>query len=81
MRRLVLLSAAALLCGHVSADDVAAVRSGVIDAFEQLDKNADRQISRTEAGVDRTLSNRFAVLDTDGDGFLSREEFGARPKS
>jgi hypothetical protein len=49
--------------------------------FESLDKNADRQISRTEAGFDRKLSNGFAFLDTNGDGFLSPEEYAARTKS
>jgi hypothetical protein len=49
--------------------------------FEALDRNLDRQISRTEAGYDRALSNGFVFLDANGDGFLSPEEYAARTKS
>lgn len=49
--------------------------------FESLDKNADSQISKTEAKSDKTLSESFATLDTNGDGYLSRAEFMARPKT
>jgi predicted nicotinamide N-methyase len=47
-------------------------------AFTTLDKNADNQISKTEAGTDRILSNGFAYVDTNGDGFISRTEFLAQ---
>ena len=50
-------------------------------AFTALDKNADNQISKTEAGMDRTLSNVFAYVDTNGDGFISRTEFLAQDKT
>lgn len=52
-----------------------------VATFEALDRNADRQISRTEAGYDRKLSKGFAFLDANGDGFLSPEEYAARTKS
>lgn len=44
-------------------------------SFAALDKNADNQISKTEAGVDRKLSDVFAYVDTNGDGFISRSEY------
>ena len=45
--------------------------------FDSIDRNADRRISRTEAGYHKTLIDRFALIDTDGDGFISREELYA----
>lgn len=43
--------------------------------FATLDRNADNQLSKTEAGVDRKLSDLFAYVDSNGDGFISREEY------
>ena len=43
--------------------------------FEALDRNADSQISKTEATTDSKLSDRFASVDTDGDGYVSKAEF------
>ncbi len=52
-----------------------------IATFDALDRNGDAQISRTEAGYDRQLSKSFAIIDTNGDGFLSLDEFAARDNS
>ena len=49
--------------------------------FDALDKNADSQISKTEASADSKLSDNFAALDTNGDGYLSKAEFVARSKT
>lgn len=49
--------------------------------FDSLDKNADSQISKTEASADDKLSDSFAALDTNGDGYLSKAEFMARARS
>ena len=49
--------------------------------FDSLDKNADSQISKTEASADSKLSDNFAALDTNGDGYLSKAEFMARSKT
>jgi hypothetical protein len=46
--------------------------------FDALDKNADSQISKTEASADNKLSDGFAAVDTNGDGYLSKAEFMAR---
>lgn len=49
-------------------------------SFAALDRNGDHRISRSEAGFDRVLSETFAELDTDGDGFVSAAEFAAARK-
>jgi len=49
--------------------------------FDTLDKNADSQISKTEASSDGKLSDNFAALDTNGDGYLSKAEFMAKSKT
>lgn len=46
-----------------------------IAPFEALDKNADRRLSRSEAGFDRVLSAIFADNDVDGDGYLTPSEY------
>ena len=43
--------------------------------FATLDRNADKQLSKTEAGMDRKLIDLFAYVDRNGDGFISRDEY------
>lgn len=75
------------LLGSVAAAsaDESAKRANLYQAppitFEALDKNADQQISRTEAGRDRKLSDGFAYADTNADGYLSKAEFVAHTQS
>jgi hypothetical protein len=76
-----ILCAATLLCASALAGETPNATAKATASFDSLDKNADRQISRTEAGPDRALSNGFAFLDANGDGFLSPEEYAARTKS
>ncbi len=82
MRELIGALAALSLCtaAAAAAGDRPQVAKAKVDAaaFASLDRNGDNQISRTEAGVDRKLSEGFAYVDTDGDGFISRAEFLAQ---
>lgn len=80
MKKVIALVAGTCVFAIAAADDgLQAVRSKASPAaFTTLDKNADDQISKTEAGVDRALSNGFAYVDTNGDGFISRTEFLAQ---
>jgi hypothetical protein len=56
-------------------------KTAVMTTFESLDKNGDERISRTEAGMDKRLSNIFATADTDGDGYVSKGEYAASPQN
>jgi Ca2+-binding EF-hand superfamily protein len=47
--------------------------------FDSLDRNRDEKISRSEASVKGSVSKRFDGIDSDGDGYLSKREFAARP--
>jgi Ca2+-binding EF-hand superfamily protein len=82
MKRLIPFSllALALISGAAVAADKDKP-TGSAATFEALDKDSDQRVSESEAGVDRTLSARFASLDADGDGYLTKGEFRARSKS
>lgn len=83
-RFLALIAATLLACAAQAGDtkdkshDTGMKSSATFDA---LDKNADSQISKTEASADSKLSDSFAALDTNGDGYLSKAEFMARSKT
>lgn len=62
------------------AQQAAQARAVQERSFESLDRNGDHQISRTEAGVERHLSEDFAYIDTDGDGYISPAEYAARTR-
>ena len=49
--------------------------------FTSLDRNHDRKISRDEAQVKGSVRKRFDGIDSDGDGYLSKAEFAARPSA
>jgi Ca2+-binding EF-hand superfamily protein len=73
-----LLAAAA--AWSASAEDVSVRSSEDVEVvFKSLDRNHDRKISRSEAAVKGSVSKRFDGIDSDGDGYLSKQEFAARP--
>jgi hypothetical protein len=45
------------------------------DEFDCLDRNDDNRISWQEASAREELASDFTTLDTDGDGYLTRNEF------
>jgi len=47
------------------------------EMFKSLDKNADERLSKSEVKSDAALSAHFAVLDKDGDGYLTQGEYAA----
>ncbi|HMN44862.1 MAG TPA: hypothetical protein PKE27_09830 [Povalibacter sp.] len=76
MRALITVVSATLL----SAAAIAGGDKHAAATFESLDKNADQQISKTEAAADKHVNDWFAAADTNGDGYLSKSEFAAKEK-
>lgn len=64
-----------------AADGRPQAKTASTSPFATLDRNGDHRISRSEAGFDRLLSQTFAEIDTDGDGFVSPAEFAAAEKN
>ena len=71
-----LLASVSATAADSGKDKVAAASS-----FATLDRNRDDRLSRSEAGFDRLLSQTFAEIDSDGDGFVSPAEFAAAEKT
>jgi hypothetical protein len=46
--------------------------------FEALDRNSDQRLSQSEASSDENVADKFAALDSDSDGYVSKEEYTAR---
>ncbi len=46
--------------------------------FKEMDKNGDDKISRAEAAADGVMGDAFAKLDTNKDGWLSKDEYTKR---
>ena len=74
-------AAASLFATRTATADDLPVRStaDVAVVFKSLDRNKDQKISRSEAAVKGSVSKRFDGIDANGDGYLSRQEFAARP--
>jgi hypothetical protein len=43
--------------------------------FEVLDANSDGRVTPTEAQADRVLASKFAMVDKQGKGYISKEEY------
>lgn len=81
---LALIAATLLACAAQAGDNKDKTHDSSMKSsatFDTLDKNADSQISKTEASADSKLSDNFAALDTNGDGYLSKAEFMAKSKT
>jgi len=80
---LIAIAAAALVAAPASAadDKAKAAPAGRTNPsaalFERLDRNQDGFVTRSEASDATELQGRFAELDTDNDGKISRAEMRA----
>ena len=81
----IVAGAACLFAAGTYAQDVGSDTgkklTGAQSSFAALDRNGDHRLSRSEAGFDRVLSQTFAEIDTDGDGFVSVTEFATADKT
>jgi hypothetical protein len=65
-----------LSIGVASADDPSKATSA--DAtFKSLDRDADERLSKTEVARDKMLTDHFASVDANSDGFVSKTEYTA----
>jgi hypothetical protein len=79
MRVLISVSALAIALGSGAA--IAGDKehkSGAAAQFESLDRNSDQRLSQQEAAGDDQLAGKFAALDIDGDGYVTKREYSAR---
>ena len=79
LKAFVTVVSATLLSAAAIADDGTSKQTASV--FDSLDKNADQQISQSEAKADKALSDSFATMDSNGDGYLSKSEYMAKSKS
>lgn len=80
MTRFILVSALALAFAGAAAAVDDNDEPSTTAAFESLDRNNDQQLSQSEASADEKVSSRFAALDADRDGLLTKREYGAYMK-
>ena len=79
MRLLMSVSALAIALGSGAA--IAGDKehkSGSAAQFESLDRNSDQRLSQQEVAGDDQLAGKFAALDIDGDGYITKREYAAR---
>jgi Ca2+-binding EF-hand superfamily protein len=76
LKKLVFVASALALAvsGAYAADKEAKVKSDE-PGFNNLDKNHDGYLSRTEAAADKDLMKKFKEADSNNDGKLSRAEY------
>lgn len=43
--------------------------------FKALDRDSDQRLSKSEAKGDQMVTDHFAMIDADGDGYLSMREY------
>jgi hypothetical protein len=79
MHKLIVAVAATLLATGAIADD-ADKAAGADATFKSLDRDTDQRLSKTEASGDKMLTEHFAAIDADSDGFLSQREYTAHMK-
>jgi Ca2+-binding EF-hand superfamily protein len=73
-------AATVLAVGVAAAADQDTPAAGADAMFKSLDRDADQRLSKSEAAPDKALSEHFAALDADGDGYLTTHEYASQSK-
>jgi Ca2+-binding EF-hand superfamily protein len=76
----VLLATTILSVGVVAAADQDKPTARADATFKSLDRDADQRLSKTEVAKDKMLTEHFAAVDADGDGYLTTREYTAHMK-
>ena len=69
--------AAALLSSVVFAGDEDKMSGAAAATFKAMDANRDERLTQNEVSGDVELAQRFAALDRDADGYLTKREYSA----
>jgi hypothetical protein len=72
--------AAAMMLSAVAVADDPGKSTSADATFKSLDRDADQRLSKSEASSDSMLSQHFAAVDADSDGFLTKREYTAHMK-
>lgn len=72
--------ASALAITSVMADDKEKSMRGEETTFKALDRDSDQRLSKSEATNDKMLTEHFAMIDTDSDGYLTQREYTSHMK-
>lgn len=73
-------AATVLSIGVVAADDQDKPAACADATLKSLDRDADQRLSKTEVASDKMLSEHFAAVDADSDGYLTKREYSAHMK-
>jgi Ca2+-binding EF-hand superfamily protein len=81
MRKLIsMFVATALAIGVAAADDRDKPAASADTTFKSLDRDADQRLSKTEVASDTMLTEHFAAVDADSDGYVTKREYSAHMK-
>ena len=72
--------ASALAITAVVADDKEKSMDREQTTFKALDRDSDQRLSKSEATGDKMLTDHFAMIDADADGYLTKREYTAHMK-
>lgn len=74
------LAATVLFVGVAAADDQDKEMKSADATFKSLDRDTDERLSKSEVTSDQMLSQHFAAVDADSDGYLTKREYTAHMK-
>lgn len=79
-QKLISVFAAAVLSIGVAAADDQDKATSADATFKSLDRDADERLSKTEVARDKMLTEHFAAVDADSDGYLTKREYSSHMK-